>query len=72
MMKDFAALSATIWVGALQAAAIAVSRGCGQENFDPDEEAARITDLAVRIIKQLPRYDGRMGAAVAGAIDEPR
>jgi hypothetical protein len=67
-MKDTAAFSATVWVGALQAAATvsARHRWCWRR-LNPDREARRILELAACIIKHLPNYDQRMQPVIAGA-----
>jgi hypothetical protein len=70
-MKDSAALSATVWVGALQAAATVAARHRRWGRLDPDREARRILEVAACIVKHLPRYDNRMQLVVAGTIEPP-
>ena len=66
-MKDSAAFSATIWVGALQAAAtVAARHQCLLKGRNPDREARQILELAACIIRHLPKYDDRLQAVLAG------
>ena len=60
-MKDSVALSATIWAGALQAAATLAAAHASRRD-DPAESAACVVDLAARMIQMLPEYDSRMNA----------
>jgi hypothetical protein len=70
-MKDSAALSATVWMGALQAAATVTARHRSWGRLDPEHEARQILELAACIIKHLPRYDNRMQLVIAGTIERP-
>ena len=60
-MKDSVALSATIWAGALQAAATLAATQMSRRH-DPTEHAACVVELAARMIQMLPEYDSRMSA----------
>jgi len=67
-MPDFATYGATLWSGAMQAAATIVARYETPGRHDPDETAHRVLDLAARLIRNLPEYDGRVAASVASSI----
>jgi hypothetical protein len=71
-MKDAAAFSAIVWVGALQAAATVTARHRCWGRLNPDREARRILELAACIVKHLPRYDQRMQPVIAGAAERVR
>lgn len=73
-MKDSAAFSATIWVGALQAAATVSARHRRRcwRRLNPDREARQILELAACIIKHLPKYDDRMQVVRSGTGEQAR
>jgi hypothetical protein len=71
-MKDSAAFSASVWVGALQAAATVSAKHRCWRRLNPDREARQILDLAACIIKHLPRYDDRMQVVLSGTGESVR
>jgi hypothetical protein len=71
-MKDSAAFSATVWAGALQAAATVTARHRCWGRLNPDREARRVLELAACIIKHLPVYDHRLQPVAAGTPEPAR
>jgi hypothetical protein len=69
-MADFATHSATLWSGALQAAATIAASHERHNHYDADATAERVLELAARIICKLPDYDSRVGASVAASIKD--